>query len=217
MILILFVLSCLTISCNSFRFNRLMYHKLYDNSKLYMNSNHPTSISESDRKDLWKQISSLEREAVTSLTSGDESKINEAYKLLARSVILKDKDPFLQLSRAFNEAVVKNDDEEIIKILQAMKTAGLPPHISSIISKQTQSLAVIESNTPIIEEVDPGSTFSDTVTEKIRVKVNSFFDTEKSDPSNGKYMFWYKVAIHNEGPEPVQIVARMWEIEKCKG
>lgn len=30
-------------------------------------------------------------------------------------------------------------------------------------------------------------------------------------------MFWYKVAIYNEGPEPVQIVARMWEIEKCKG
>jgi uncharacterized protein affecting Mg2+/Co2+ transport len=56
-----------------------------------------------------------------------------------------------------------------------------------------------------------------TLAEKVRVKVSSFFDSEKSDPENGKYMFWYKVAIYNEGPEPVQIVARMWEIEKCKG
>ena len=46
------------------------------------------------------------------------------------------------------------------------------------------------------------------------MKVNSFYDSEKSDPANGKFMFWYKVAIYNEGPEPVQIVARMWEIER---
>ena len=30
-------------------------------------------------------------------------------------------------------------------------------------------------------------------------------------------MFWYKVGIYNEGSEPVQIVARMWEIDKCRG
>ena len=70
---------------------------------------------------------------------------------------------------------------------------------------------------PEVEEVDPGSTFSDTVTDKIRVKVSSFYDRDKSDPAAGKFMFWYKVAIYNEGPEPVQIVARMWEIEKCRG
>ncbi len=67
------------------------------------------------------------------------------------------------------------------------------------------------------EEVDAGSTFSDTVTEKIRVKVSSFYDSAKSDPANGKYMFYYKVAIFNEGSEAVQVVARMWEIEKCRG
>jgi len=104
-----------------------------------------------------------------------------------------------------------------------MKLVGVPPHISSIARKQRTSLATTiskvttESDVDTLEEVDPGSTFSDTVTDKIRVKVNSFYDNEKSDPTNGKYMFWYKVAIYNEGSEPVQIVARMWEIEKCKG
>jgi uncharacterized protein affecting Mg2+/Co2+ transport len=30
-------------------------------------------------------------------------------------------------------------------------------------------------------------------------------------------MFWYKVAIFNEGQEPVQVVARKWKINKCTG
>jgi ApaG protein len=93
-----------------------------------------------------------------------------------------------------------------------MKNAGLPPHIANMAKPQ-----IAGSDNSISEEVDIGSTFSDTVTEKIRVKVSSHFDAEKSEPDQGKYMFWYKVGIYNEGPEPVQVVARMWEIEKCKG
>jgi uncharacterized protein affecting Mg2+/Co2+ transport len=29
------------------------------------------------------------------------------------------------------------------------------------------------------------------------VKVSSFYDAEKSEPENGKYMFWYKVNNNN--------------------
>jgi len=32
-----------------------------------------------------------------------------------------------------------------------------------------------------------------------------------------QFMFWYKVSIHNEGIEPVQVVARAWDIEKMNG
>jgi len=53
--------------------------------------------------------------------------------------------------------------------------------------------------------------------DKVRVKASSFYDTKKSDPENGKYMFWYKIAIYNEGSEPIQVVGRTWEIEKCRG
>lgn len=173
--------------------------------------------SNSDRKELWKKVSTLERKAVELLTKGDEVSVDEAFKSLAESVNLKKDDPFLQLAESYGVASQKNDIEECERLLTAMKVAGVPPHIAGLASKKfiTPSSSDVEDDTP--EDVDPGSTFSDTVTEKIRVKVSSFYDSEKSDPANGKYMFWYKVGIYNEGPEPVQVVARMWDIEKCRG
>ncbi len=98
-----------------------------------------------------------------------------------------------------------------------MKNTGLPPHIAELVGRRRSNKLTLAQSDVKPEEVDPGSTFSDTVTEKIRVKVNSFFDSEKTNPAEGKYMFHYKVGIYNEGPEPVQVVARMWEIEKFEG
>ena len=194
-----------------------------------------------DRKDLWKKVSKLEREAVSKLTSLSVSNSNissvgklspsssstderdgqqqstlldDAVKALATSISLKNQDPFLKLSLLYSEAMSRSDVAESNRLLSEMKKVGLPPHIASLTQVKT---SLIDTDVDTKEDVDPGSTFSDTVTEKIRVKVSSFFDAEKSDPSNGKFMFWYKVAIYNEGPEPVQIVARTWEIEKCKG
>ena len=184
----------------------------------------------SERKELWKSISQLEKTAVDLLSSAesenDTSKYEEAYRLLAQSNSLKKSDPFLELASTYSTALASKNDEECDRILAMMVKTGVPPHISSLISKRQlqnqQSAKTLNGDPEYIEgeedeEVDSGSTFSDTVTEKIRVKVNSFYDAEKSDPANGKYMFWYKVGIYNEGSEPVQIVARMWEIEKCKG
>lgn len=172
------------------------------------------------RKSLWKEISKLEKQAVELLSSSDddnEATLTDAMKLLSKSVGLKRNDPFLRLANEYSIASEAGNTEESERLLAEMRSAGLPPHISELSKTRSNVLAVnnIELSEP--EDVDPGSTFSDTVTEKVRVKVNSFYDEEKSDPANGKYMFWYKVAIYNEGPEPVQIVARMWEIEKCIG
>jgi len=170
------------------------------------------------RKELWKEISNLERQAVEMLSSGvdGDKSVDDAMKLLSKSVGLKRNDPFLKLADEYSSATNEGKTEVCEKLLLEMRAAGLPPHISGLVKTGgSTSIVVEESGEP--EEIDPGSTFSDTVTEKVRVKVNSFYDEEKSDPANGKYMFWYKVAIYNEGPEPVQIVARMWEIDKCKG
>ena len=174
-----------------------------------------------DRKELWKSISKLERTAIELLsappdTDEDNSKnYDEAYRLLAQSTYLKSSDPFLQLATSYTEALEANNDAECDRLLAAMRLTDVPPHIAGMVAKKQEKNALAESSDA--EEVDAGSTFSDTVTEKIRVKVNSFYDAEKSDPANGKYMFWYKVGIYNEGSEPVQIVARMWEIDKCRG
>lgn len=176
-----------------------------------------TGIVESDRKELWKEISKAERMAVELLSLNDAGdKTDEAMKLLSKSVGLKKKDPFLTLASHYAVALESGDTAECDRLLLAMRDVGLPPHISGL-AKLGSSMSFVEADSDQPEEVDTGSSFSDTITEKVRVKVNAFFDAAKSDPAKGKYMFWYKVAIYNEGSEPVQIVARMWEIEKCKG
>lgn len=188
----------------------------------------PKTLTDMDRKDLWKSISTLEKQAVDLLCEGQDEDIEEAYKLFSQSVSLKKSDPFLQLADSYAEAEAESNDEKCKIILTAMKSVNVPPHLSTLAALKRKTIKVDadgddddeaddNQGSGVEEDVDPGSTFSDTVTEKIRVKVNSFYDHEKSDPANGKYMFWYKVAIYNEGAEPVQIVARMWEIEKCKG
>lgn len=157
--------------------------------------------------------------ATGSGSGDDDANANEAVKLLARSIGLKKSDPFLQLADALSVALDKDDVAEVDRLVADMKSIGLPPHISSLVARQANQGTIGSDQSYDVdgEDIDAGSTFSDTVTEKIRVKVSSFYDSEKSDPANGKYMFWYKVGIYNEGSEPVQIVARMWEIEKCKG
>ena len=54
-----------------------------------------------DRKKLWKQISQLEQEAVELLSNcGDEDndQKEKAFGMLAQSVVLKNKDPFINLA-----------------------------------------------------------------------------------------------------------------------
>ena len=90
-----------------------------------------------------------------------------------------------------------------------------------MVNQKKMVLVADESNTNTMsdieveeEMVEMSTTASEVMTDKIRVKINTFYDADESDPGQGQYMFWYKVAIYNEGPEAVQIVARMWEIEK---
>jgi hypothetical protein len=145
-----------------------------------------TSMNEVERKELWKTISSLERKAVEILLETDPNSDNavneedEVYRLLAESTMLKEKDPFISLAPAFEKAKASNDKELMNTIMAKMKSAKLPPHLSSMVENMTGKVATIvpsESNVEkseepiVVEEVDPGSTFSDTVTEKIRVKV----------------------------------------------
>ncbi len=188
------------------------------------------------RKELWKKISNMEREAVELLSNPSpvdaKQDRDSAYKLLAQSTVLKKQDPFVELAEDYSAASLVSDEAACSDLLVKMEESGLPPHIESKVRATTVPQVVVEGGEDSSEgggstsgeissleddDVDLSSTFSDTVTEKIRVKVNSFYDSEKSDPANGKFMFWYKVAIYNEGPEPVQIVARMWEIEKVGG
>lgn len=185
------------------------------------------TVDAQNRKELWIKVSGLEKKAVELLCEGSDESTEEACRLFAESTGLKSKDPFVQLATEYSSLKTDSAEDKGKGLLREMRRVGVPPHIDQLAARQIkQALAVSEQDSAdnedgnfvgIMEDVDLGSTFSDTVTDKVRVKVSSFFDSEKSDPENGKYMFYYKVNVFNEGPEPVQIVARMWEIEKCRG
>ena len=58
---------------------------------------------------------------------------------------------------------------------------------------------------------------SEATTRGIRVKVESEFVPDRSDPSNGEFFFAYTVKIENHGSEPVRLLSRHWIITDGMG
>ena len=58
---------------------------------------------------------------------------------------------------------------------------------------------------------------SEAVTRGIRVKVESEFVPERSDPQNGEFFFAYHVTIENHGSETVRLLSRHWIITDGMG
>ena len=55
------------------------------------------------------------------------------------------------------------------------------------------------------------------MTRGIRVQVRSFYDEERSSPSESYYFFAYRVTISNLGEETAQLVSREWIITDGNG
>ena len=128
-------------------------------------------LTEKERKDLWKTISKLEKDAVELLANGKEKSTEEAFKLLSESVALKKSDPFLQLADLYSTAIEEENEEDSEKYMRAMKITNVPPHLSSLarlnVRSPKESVGVDEEEDEVMEEdIDVGSTFSDTVTGK---------------------------------------------------
>ena len=58
---------------------------------------------------------------------------------------------------------------------------------------------------------------SEAITRGIRVKVESEFVPERSDPRNGEFFFSYHVTIENHGEESVKLLSRHWIITDGMG
>jgi ApaG protein len=58
---------------------------------------------------------------------------------------------------------------------------------------------------------------SEAVTEGVRVEVESFFDEERSSPTENYYFFSYRVRIANLGAATVQLISREWLITDGNG
>lgn len=159
-------------------------------------------LGEAERKELWRKISEFEQNAVSLLAEGSESSSEEAYKMLIRSASLKEQDPFISLAASYAAAKNSGECEKLMTAMkvcsfitntvhclrllrfnstftfpftrhfQTHKTANVPPHVSGLVARQ-------RVDTFGFSDEDATGDSSDTVTEKIRVKVNSYFDPEK--------------------------------------
>jgi ApaG protein len=50
------------------------------------------------------------------------------------------------------------------------------------------------------------------VTAGVKVSVECFYQPDYSNPSNGEFMFAYRITIENANPFPVQLISRHWHI-----
>lgn len=63
----------------------------------------------------------------------------------------------------------------------------------------------------------PGPTCSDTVTNGLRVRVQSTYVPMQSTPDKNMYVFTYSIEISNEGASVVQLMNRHWRITNSAG
>lgn len=54
-------------------------------------------------------------------------------------------------------------------------------------------------------------------TRGIRVRVESEYQAEQSDPSQDQYLFSYRIRIENQGDETAQLLSRRWVITDGDG
>lgn len=55
------------------------------------------------------------------------------------------------------------------------------------------------------------------VTRNIEVSVEPFYLEDRSDPSENRYMWAYRITIDNQSDEPVKLLSRYWRITDGNG
>lgn len=58
---------------------------------------------------------------------------------------------------------------------------------------------------------------SEATTRNVAVAVQASYVAERSQPTEGRWFFAYRIRIHNRGKVPVQLVSRHWVITDAHG
>src|SRR3978361_1832314 len=54
-------------------------------------------------------------------------------------------------------------------------------------------------------------------TRDVLVSVRSFFLADQSQPEENHFVWAYRVKIENQGPEPIQLLRRTWQVTDARG
>ncbi|NJC28001.1 Co2+/Mg2+ efflux protein ApaG [Neolewinella antarctica] len=54
-------------------------------------------------------------------------------------------------------------------------------------------------------------------TNEVKVSAESTFQRQYSEPTNGQYVFSYRIQIENNSARPIRLLARRWEVISATG
>jgi len=121
------------------------------------------------------------------------------------------------------QAVEREDYERAAKLRDAIADLQAGDPIYQLSSELQEAVAEERYDDAAalrdqLEELCPSpKTVSDTVTDGVRVRVNSYYVPSRSSPHLGQYFFTYKVHIANESMDTVQVRNRHWVITNAQG
>lgn len=55
------------------------------------------------------------------------------------------------------------------------------------------------------------------ITDGVRVSVETFYQSDHSNPINSEYLFAYRITIENQSTNPVRLLRRKWIISESSG
>ena len=59
--------------------------------------------------------------------------------------------------------------------------------------------------------------WSEISTQGVRVKAGAFYLAEESNPEEARFVFGYRIVIHNDSDQPVTLLSRHWIIIDADG
>eukprot|EP00878_Enallax_costatus_P028939 GHUV01031306.1.p1 GENE.GHUV01031306.1~~GHUV01031306.1.p1 ORF type:complete len:195 (+),score=34.10 GHUV01031306.1:135-719(+) len=132
------------------------------------------------------------KEAVAAEDYASAARIKEQLHLLDLQ------DPLVGLRMALDKAVAEERYQDAARLRDQIKE-------------------IEDLNKPQPPDMSGLTTSSDTVTEGVRVKVQSYYVPYQSRPEMGQFFFAYSVQITNESSKTVQLNSRHWVITDGTG
>lgn len=172
------------------------------------------SLSADDRKALWDEIAKLELDLEEAVQEEDYSAAASLRDTIKET---KRKDPYCRAEEDLEAAISGEQYDEAARLRNVMKEAGKPPVPRAREDRIGALEGALASPLTAAGEVQTRKTYSDTVTKKTRIQVDTFYLPEASSPADGRFLFGYNVTITNLDQETCQLVSRNWIIRPVNG
>lgn len=121
-------------------------------------------------------------------------------------------------SERFTDAAALRDEIEALSLTdeyvvaeRALRAAVTDERFRDA-ARLRDELALLDPPPDRLASPGAGPSWSETTTDGIKVRVESYYMPEQSRPAAGQFLFGYRVHIKNEGLHTCQLVARRWTV-----